>query len=120
MRTPTEISTGTPRAVKSRRILWLFVLLLLPFNAALAQQPLVIRLTLHDTIQPVTAAYVQRGLDEAARRHAALVIISLGTPGGLLESTRVMVQAIESSPTPVADLHLALGGTRRICRVLPA
>ena len=111
MRTPTEISTGTQRAVKSRRILWLFVLLLLPFNAALAQQPLVIRLTLHDTIQPVTAAYVQRGLDEAARRHAALVIISLGTPGGLLESTRVMVQAIESSPTPVA-IYISPSGAR--------
>ena len=75
------------------------------------QQPLVLRLTLHDTIQPITAAYLQRGLDEAARRHAALVIVSLGTPGGLLESTRVMVQAIESSPTPVA-IYISPSGAR--------
>jgi membrane-bound serine protease (ClpP class) len=61
----------------------------------------VVKLTLHDTIQPVTADYLQRGLQEAARLHAQLVIISMGTPGGLLESTRVMVQAIENSPVPV-------------------
>jgi membrane-bound serine protease (ClpP class) len=63
--------------------------------------PVVIKLTLHDTIQPITADYLQRGLQEAARQHAQLVLISMGTPGGLLESTRVMVQAIENSPVPV-------------------
>jgi membrane-bound serine protease (ClpP class) len=61
----------------------------------------VVKLTLHDTIQPITADYLQRGLQEAARLHAQLVLISMGTPGGLLESTRVMVQAIENSPVPV-------------------
>jgi membrane-bound serine protease (ClpP class) len=63
--------------------------------------PLVVKLTLHDTIQPITADYLQRGLHEAARQHAQLVLVSMGTPGGLLESTRVMVQAIENSPVPV-------------------
>jgi membrane-bound serine protease (ClpP class) len=63
--------------------------------------PTVVKLTIHDTVQPVTADYLQRGLDEAARQHASAVLISLGTPGGLLESTRVMVDAIERSPVPV-------------------
>ena len=63
--------------------------------------PVVIKLTLHDTIRPITADYLQRGLQEAARQHAQLVLVSMGTPGGLLESTRVMVQAIENSPVPV-------------------
>jgi membrane-bound serine protease (ClpP class) len=61
----------------------------------------VVKLTIHDTIQPITADYLQRGLREAARIHAQAVLISMGTPGGLLESTRVMVQAIENSPVPV-------------------
>jgi membrane-bound serine protease (ClpP class) len=65
-------------------------------------QNIVVRLILHDTIQPITADYLQRGLKEAAAQHAQLVIVSMGTPGGLLESTRVMVQAIENSPVPVA------------------
>ena len=63
--------------------------------------PVVVKLTLHDTIQPITADYLQRGLLDAARQHAKLVIVSMGTPGGLLDSTRVMVQAIENSPVPV-------------------
>ena len=61
----------------------------------------IVKLTIHDTIQPITADYLQRGLREAARIHAPAVLISMGTPGGLLESTRVMVQAIENSPVPV-------------------
>jgi membrane-bound serine protease (ClpP class) len=61
----------------------------------------VVKLTIHDTIQPITADYLQRGLREAARVHAEAVLVSLGTPGGLLDSTRVMVQAIENSPVPV-------------------
>ncbi|HEX3966686.1 MAG TPA: nodulation protein NfeD [Edaphobacter sp.] len=65
------------------------------------ERNIVVRLTLHDTIQPITADYLQRGLQEAANQHAQLVIVSMGTPGGLLESTRVMVQAIENSPVPV-------------------
>jgi membrane-bound serine protease (ClpP class) len=63
--------------------------------------PIVVKLTLHDTIQPITADYLQRGIREAARQHAQLVLVSMGTPGGLLEATRVMVQAIENSPVPV-------------------
>ena len=63
--------------------------------------PLVIKLTLHDTIQPITAEYLKRGLDDAAARHAEAVLISLGTPGGLLDSTRQMVGDIEASPVPV-------------------
>src|SRR6202522_3360361 len=70
-------------------------------SAASETSPVVVKLTLHDTIQPITADYLQRGLAEAARQHAQLVLVSMGTPGGLLESTRVMVQAIENSHVPV-------------------
>jgi membrane-bound serine protease (ClpP class) len=80
----------------------LFLSCLLPATlSADTTTPIVVKLTLHDTIQPITADYLQRGLQEAARQHAQLVIVSMGTPGGLLESTRVMVQAIENSPVPV-------------------
>jgi membrane-bound serine protease (ClpP class) len=85
-----------------KTILTLLMLLscLLPATLS-AAAPVVVKLTIHDTIQPITADYLQRGLQEAARLHAQLVIVSLGTPGGLLESTRVMVQAIENSAVPV-------------------
>lgn len=89
----------------------LTALLCLPPARADAAKPLVVRLTIHDTVQPVTADYLQRGLDQAARLHAAAVIVSLGTPGGLLESTRVMVEAIEKSPVPVI-VYISPTGSR--------
>ncbi len=79
----------------------IFYLLPTTLSADPAAPGVVVKLTIHDTIQPITADYLQRGLEEAARQHAQLVIVSLGTPGGLLESTRVMVQAIENSPVPI-------------------
>ena len=83
--------------------LWPALLVLLLAPAAYAQpQPLVVKLTLHDTIQPVSAQYLHRGLAEAAALHASLVLLSLDTPGGLLDSTRTMVDEIERSPVPVA------------------
>jgi membrane-bound serine protease (ClpP class) len=77
------------------------VLFFLSALTAPAQSPLVLKLTIHDTIQPITAAYLKRGLSTAAARHADAVLISMGTPGGLLESTREMVADIEASPVPV-------------------
>jgi membrane-bound serine protease (ClpP class) len=71
----------------------------------------IVKLTIHDTIQPITADYLQRGLNEAARIHANAVLVSLGTPGGLLESTRVMVEAIERSPVPVI-VYISPSGSR--------
>ncbi len=63
--------------------------------------PVVLKLAIHDTIQPITAEYLKRGLGEAAARNADAVLISMGTPGGLLESTREMVADIEASQVPV-------------------
>ncbi len=53
-------------------------------------------------IDPVSAGYLSRALDVAADREAALVLVLLDTPGGLLDSTREMVEAIFASPIPVA------------------
>lgn len=108
----------TPRILQNepqtlRVFITFFLLTLLcPLLAnAAPPQGEVIKLTIHDTIQPISAGYLQRGLDEAARRNARAVIISLGTPGGLLDSTRVMVQAIENSPVPVI-VYISPSGSR--------
>ena len=73
----------------------------IPSAHAADAAPVVVKLTLHDTIQPITAEYLKRGLDEAAAQHADAVLISMGTPGGLLDSTREMVSDIEASQVPV-------------------
>jgi membrane-bound serine protease (ClpP class) len=85
--------------------------LLLLTHFTCAQTPQVLRLTLHDTIQPISADYLQRGLNRAAHNHDAAVLISLGTPGGLLSSTRDIVASIENSPVPVI-VYIAPAGSR--------
>jgi membrane-bound serine protease (ClpP class) len=89
----------------------LAVVFLLSVSQAHAQSPVVVHLDLHDTVQPVSAQYLARGLATAAQDHAALVILSLDTPGGLLTSTREMVSSIENSPVPVA-VFVSPGGAR--------
>ena len=96
-------------AFAKRTVFFLFTALLC--LSASAQQPLVVKLTLHDTIQPITADYLQRGLREAANLHASAVLVSLGTPGGLLSSTRDIVQSIEQSPVPVI-VYISPAGSR--------
>jgi len=93
--------------------LLLLALYILSSSGSKAQQntPLVLKLIVHDTIQPITAGYLDRGLTTAADQHATAVLISLGTPGGLLSSTRSMVAAIEHSPVPVI-LYISPAGSR--------
>ena len=56
---------------------------------------------LEGPINPGTATFLTRGLEEAAQSEAALVIIRLDTPGGLGSSMRTMVKGILNSSVPV-------------------
>ena len=75
------------------------------------QRPLVLKLTVHDTIQPVTEQYIARGLADAKAQHADAVLLSLGTPGGLLSSTRNIVADIEGSVVPII-VYISPNGSR--------
>lgn len=71
-------------------------------SIALAQTPHpVLKVRLEDTIQPVSEQILERALDTAAQQKASAVLVELNTPGGILDSTRAMVHAIEVSPVPV-------------------
>ncbi|HKM46018.1 MAG TPA: nodulation protein NfeD [Terriglobales bacterium] len=61
----------------------------------------VLRIAINDVIQPVTVEYIGRALDLAATNHDQAVLIEINTPGGLVESTREIIEKIESSPVPV-------------------
>ncbi|MDR3754808.1 MAG: nodulation protein NfeD [Terracidiphilus sp.] len=74
-------------------------------------QPLVDKLVLHDTIQPVSADEVTRALDRANSDGAQALLIELDTPGGLLDSMRTMVGAILRSRVPVI-VFVAPSGSR--------
>jgi len=76
-----------------------------------ASQPVVYKLEIRDTIQPITAGRLDRALEIANRDRAAALLIELDTPGGLLESTRHMVGAIMASQVPVI-VYIAPAGAR--------
>src|SRR5579863_3395205 len=61
----------------------------------------VLKIVVSDTIQPITAEYIGRALDEAAREKDKAVLIELNTPGGLLDSTHDIIEKILASPVPV-------------------
>ncbi len=73
--------------------------------------PVVLRLNLDREVEPVLATYIDEGLADAANRHAALVLITMDTPGGLGESMKDMIQHILSSPVPVA-VYVSPAGAR--------
>jgi len=69
--------------------------------ASAQQQPLVEKLVLDETIQPVSAEMLNRALDRASRDGASALLIEMNTPGGLVDSMRKMAGAILSSRVPV-------------------
>ena len=71
----------------------------------------ILKVVLNDTIQPITAEYIARALDEAKLRNDQAVLIEISTPGGLLDSTRKIIEKISNSPVPVI-LYVAPTGSR--------
>ncbi|HVM94193.1 MAG TPA: nodulation protein NfeD [Terriglobales bacterium] len=61
----------------------------------------VLRVVVDDAIQPVTAEYIGRALEAAAANHDEAVLIELNTPGGLVDSTRDIIEKLSSSTVPV-------------------
>ena len=64
--------------------------------------PVVYTAEVDGIIQPVIAAYLGHVIEKAAAADAALIVITLRTPGGLLDTTRDINSAIIASKTPVA------------------
>src|SRR5436305_14771314 len=58
-------------------------------------------LTFAADVNPVTAAYVKRGIDLAEQNGDAILVIELNTPGGRLDSMEDITQAILNSRVPV-------------------
>jgi membrane-bound serine protease (ClpP class) len=58
-----------------------------------------------------TARHIDRALARAATDKAALVVLRIDTPGGLVSSTREIIRSIIASPVPIA-VYVAPGGAR--------
>jgi len=73
--------------------------------------PLVLELKLDGAVEPILATYIDEGLADAAKRNAALVLITMDTPGGLSDSMTDIIHHILDSPVPIA-VFIAPDGAR--------
>ena len=75
-----------------------------------AQSKSVLVLELNTVIHPLTHEIVSQGLRQAAEAGDAAVVLRIDTPGGLLDSTNEIVQAILASSVPVIAYVSPSGG----------
>ncbi len=61
----------------------------------------VVLLTVDGIINPATVSYIGDGIAAAQASGAAAVVIQLDTPGGLLESAKLIVKSVLGAPVPV-------------------
>ena len=84
-----------------------FVLLVVCSSSASAE---VLKVVVNDTIQPISGEYIARAIAEAARRNDQAVLIEMNTPGGMVSSTREIIEKISTSPVPVIVYVTPTGG----------
>jgi membrane-bound serine protease (ClpP class) len=68
-------------------------------------------LNIKGPIGPAVSDYVIRGIEKAEEEHAAIVILQMDTPGGLVQSMRDIIKKILTSTVPVVS-YVAPGGSR--------
>jgi membrane-bound serine protease (ClpP class) len=73
--------------------------LLFVFASARAEKVAFIQV--NGTINPATSAYIARGIERAAAHDVECLILQLDTPGGLLDSTRGIVNSFYGSKVPI-------------------
>jgi membrane-bound serine protease (ClpP class) len=84
---------------------------LLLFILSTASSAEVLKIVVNDSIHPITDEYIGRAIAEAELDKAQALLIEINTPGGLLESTRDIIEKILASPVPVI-IYVTPSGSR--------
>jgi len=85
--------------------------LLMVFLLAGASSANVLKIVVNDAIHPITDEYIGRAIAEAERNKDQALLIEINTPGGLLDSTRDIIEKILASPVPVI-IYVTPSGSR--------
>ncbi|WP_256754832.1 nodulation protein NfeD [Mesorhizobium sp. Mes31] len=80
-----------------------------PFSSA-GSERVALSVAIDGAIGPASTRQLEEALDVAARRNAAVLILQLDTPGGLVTSMREMIADILASPVPVIGYVAPAGG----------
>ena len=109
----TSSGAGSALSKAVRAALHLFAAALIlgfgPAHSAPAQP--VVTLEIKGAIGVATVMQMEAALARARKENAALVVMSLDTPGGLVASTRDIIQAMLASPVPIA-VYVSPSGAR--------
>ena len=100
-----SLGWGFSRTLPSALALLVFLL------APVLSSAEVLKIALNDTIQPVTDEFIGRALAEAKAKNDQALLIEINTPGGLVESTREIIEKIVDSPVPVV-VYVTPSGSR--------
>ena len=100
-----SLGWGFSRTLPSALALLVFLL------APVLSSAEVLKIVLNDTIQPVTDEFIGRALAEAKAKNDQALLIEINTPGGLVESTREIIEKIVDSPVPVI-VYVTPSGSR--------
>ncbi len=83
------------------RLLGIFAVLCAASALAQSTGPHVIAVSVDGEIHPVTAEIIGHAIEQAQSENAALLLIRINTPGGLLDATRQIIQKLDASTVPV-------------------
>ena len=110
MKTKIFIKGRITRCVHLLPVLSLLIVL---FNAGLGslQAQQVDLIIIDGPITPVTAKYIENGIEEAQKNSAECLIIQMDTPGGLMQATWTIDKAILEDKVPVV-VYIAPSGGR--------
>jgi membrane-bound serine protease (ClpP class) len=64
----------------------------------------ILHLTIDGVINPIKARYVRQAVEEAESAHAAFVLVSIDTPGGLVSSMQEIVGSLSNARIPIVGL----------------
>jgi membrane-bound serine protease (ClpP class) len=99
------------RPLFPRTLFLLFALACLHTAWALTPAPAVYSAEVDSIIHPASAEYMIETMDRADADHAVLLVFTLRTPGGLVDSTREIITHMLAAKTPIA-IWVGPSGTR--------
>ena len=82
--------------------------------------PRVVAVSIDGEIHPITVEIVGHAIAQAQSENAAMLLVRINTPGGLLEATREIIQKLDASPVPVVTYVEPSGARGSIGRIFRA
>jgi membrane-bound serine protease (ClpP class) len=71
----------------------------------------VVHIRIDSTINPITQEFIERTIDHAERTNASAVLLEISTPGGLVDSTRGIIERMLASKVPII-VYVTPSGSR--------